>query len=52
MSAAPHTVPFLDLTAQHDEIRTELDETWFRISRSNSFIGGPDVESFERERAD
>jgi dTDP-4-amino-4,6-dideoxygalactose transaminase len=47
MSVAPHTVPFLDLTAQHDEIRTELDETWFRISRSNSFIGGPDVECFE-----
>src|SRR3954451_7168279 len=51
MSAASHTVPFLDLSAQHDEIRTELDEAWFRISRSNSFIGGPDVECFESEFA-
>src|SRR4051794_27103782 len=51
MSAASHTVPFLDLSAQHDEIRTELDEAWFRISRSNSFIGGPDVERFESEFA-
>jgi dTDP-4-amino-4,6-dideoxygalactose transaminase len=42
-------VPFLDLAAQHDEIRDELDQAWRLVTASNGFIGGLHVEQFEAE---
>jgi dTDP-4-amino-4,6-dideoxygalactose transaminase len=44
-------VPFLDLTTPHRELETELVEA-FRLSlRAAAFIGGEQVESFEKEFA-
>ncbi len=52
MSALPvDAVPFLDLGAQHDEIRAELDRAWARITATNAYIGGGNVEAFEAEFA-
>ena len=42
-------VPFLDLAAQHDEIREELDQAWHQVTGANAFIGGAHVEQFESE---
>jgi dTDP-4-amino-4,6-dideoxygalactose transaminase len=49
--AASDTVPFLDLTAQHDEIRAEIDVAWTRVTADNAFVGGSYVERFEAEFA-
>ncbi|MEJ3405278.1 DegT/DnrJ/EryC1/StrS family aminotransferase [Rathayibacter sp. YIM 133350] len=46
------TVPFLDLNAQQAEIADEVLPAWERIFRSSSFVGGPEVEGFEREFAE
>jgi dTDP-4-amino-4,6-dideoxygalactose transaminase len=44
-------VPFVDLRAQHEELRTEIDQA-IRIAIDNSaFIGGPAVERFEQNFA-
>ena len=51
MSEPLDPVPFLDLAAQHDEIREELDEAWRRVTDTNAFVGGEDVERFEEEFA-
>jgi len=40
-------VPFLDLAAQHAEVRAELDGAWADITATNGFIGGPHVAAFE-----
>jgi len=45
-------VPLLDLEPVHRPLRTELREAVNRILDSNRFIGGPEIESFEREMAD
>lgn len=45
------TLPFLDLTPSHDEIREQLDACWKRISETNNFVGGPEVENFEADWA-
>jgi dTDP-4-amino-4,6-dideoxygalactose transaminase len=47
----PNAVPFLDLAAQHDEIRTELDGAWLEVSAANAFVGGDHVARFESEFA-
>lgn len=44
-------IPFLDLKAAYDELASELDEAVLRASRSGWYIGGPEVESFERAYA-
>ena len=44
-------VPFLDLKAQHAALETELTEAFRRIVRDAAFVGGPEVEAFEREFA-
>jgi dTDP-4-amino-4,6-dideoxygalactose transaminase len=44
-------IPFLDLTASHDEIRAELDEAWAGVMTTNGFVGGHHVDQFESEFA-
>lgn len=45
-------VPLLDLGAQHAPLRAELDAAISRVVDATSFIGGAEVEAFEREFAD
>ena len=45
-------VPFLDLAAQQAEIVDEVLPVWRAQLESASFIGGAEVEAFEREFAD
>jgi len=44
-------VPFIDLTALHSELSSELGEVWKAITASSSFIGGEYVEKFEEQWA-
>ena len=44
-------VPFLDLKAQHAALEDELTEAFRAIVRGAAFVGGPEVEAFEREFA-
>jgi dTDP-4-amino-4,6-dideoxygalactose transaminase len=44
-------VPFVDLDAMHDEIRSSLDQAWREVTATSAFIGGPHVERFEAEWA-
>jgi len=44
-------VPFLDFTAPYEELKTGLDEAYFRFMRSAWYVLGPEVEAFEREFA-
>lgn len=44
-------IPFLDLQAAHAELKPELDEAIARVVDSGMFIGGDEVEAFEREWA-
>ncbi len=48
---APPSVPFLDLAAQHAEVRAELDGAFHRVLDRGVFILGPEVEAFEAEFA-
>ena len=43
------TVPFLDLITPHRELEEELVQSVRDALRSAAFIGGPEVEAFERE---
>jgi dTDP-4-amino-4,6-dideoxygalactose transaminase len=45
------TIPFLDLVTPHQELEAELIEVFKRTIRSACFVGGPEVEEFEREFA-
>lgn len=45
-------VPFLDLSAQHVELRSELHEAFQRVLESSWYILGSEVEAFENEYAD
>ncbi|WP_405218133.1 DegT/DnrJ/EryC1/StrS family aminotransferase [Agrococcus sp. Ld7] len=45
-------VPFLDLASQQAEIADEVLPVWRRQLESASFIGGPEVDAFEREFAE
>jgi dTDP-4-amino-4,6-dideoxygalactose transaminase len=46
-----NTVPFLDLVTPHRELEAELVDAFRRALRGAAFIGGPQVEAFEREFA-
>ncbi|MGV8911582.1 MAG: DegT/DnrJ/EryC1/StrS family aminotransferase [Rhodoglobus sp.] len=46
------SVPFIDLAAQQAEIADEVLPVWRRLFDSAGFIGGREVESFEREYAE
>lgn len=45
------TIPFLDLKAAYQELKTELDSAYQRVMESGWFIMGKEVESFEHEFA-
>lgn len=45
-------VPFLDLQAQHRQIRDEVFAAWEDICASSRFAQGPPTQAFEREFAD
>jgi dTDP-4-amino-4,6-dideoxygalactose transaminase len=45
------TIPLVDLKAQYDSIRGEIDSAIARVIRSSDFINGPDVKAFEDEFA-
>src|SRR4051794_41953939 len=40
-------LPLVDLEATRQELGQDLEETVLRVVRSNRFIGGPEIESFE-----
>jgi len=44
-------VPFLDLKAQYESIREEIDEAVRRVIERTAFAGGPFVAEFERDFA-
>lgn len=44
-------VPYLDLKAQYDDLREELDEAVRRVIADTAFAGGPYVAAFEEEFA-
>ena len=44
-------VPFVDLVAVHREVEEELVQAFRRCLETAVFVGGPEVESFEREFA-
>lgn len=44
-------VPFLDLAAAHSELRNEIEAAVLASLRSGWYIGGQDVDAFEREFA-
>ena len=44
-------IPFLDLKAQHDSMREELETAIREVIDSNAFAGGPFVAKFEQEFA-
>jgi dTDP-4-amino-4,6-dideoxygalactose transaminase len=45
-------VPFLDLVTLHAELEEELVSVFRAALRAAAFVGGPEVESFEREFAE
>lgn len=44
-------IPFLDLVTPHRELEAELVEAFRRALQRAAFVGGPEVEAFEREFA-
>jgi dTDP-4-amino-4,6-dideoxygalactose transaminase len=44
-------VPLLDLRAQYDDLRTEIDDAVRRVMESTRFIGGPEITALEEEIA-
>ena len=49
--ASVQPFPFLDLKAQYQSIKPEIDAAIQRVMTSQQFILGPEVESFEKEMA-
>jgi dTDP-4-amino-4,6-dideoxygalactose transaminase len=45
-------VPFVDLVSLHRDLETELLDVCKRVIETAGFIGGPEVEGFEREFAE
>jgi dTDP-4-amino-4,6-dideoxygalactose transaminase len=45
------TIPLVDLKAQYDSIKDELDSAIHRVVQSGQFILGPEVKAFEEEMA-
>lgn len=51
VAAKSPLVPFLDLNAAYRPIRSEILAAIARVCDSQRFVGGPEVEAFERELA-
>ncbi len=47
----PSAIPFVDLTAQYESIRHEIDAAIAAVIAETSFVGGPHVKAFEEEFA-
>jgi dTDP-4-amino-4,6-dideoxygalactose transaminase len=45
-------IPFIDLKALHQELEEELLEVFRKALKTAAFVGGPQVEAFEREFAE
>lgn len=45
-------IPFLDLVTPHLELEEELTQVFIQALRTAAFVGGPNVETFERHFAD
>lgn len=45
-------VPFVDLVSMHQALESELVEVFRSALRTAAFVGGPEVEAFEREFAE
>jgi dTDP-4-amino-4,6-dideoxygalactose transaminase len=45
------TIPLVDLKAQYDSIRDEIDDAVHKVVQSGQFILGPEVKAFEDEMA-
>src|SRR5580658_9446905 len=45
-------VPMLDLKRQYESIKDEVNAAVERVLTSQHFIGGPEVDGFERESAE
>jgi dTDP-4-amino-4,6-dideoxygalactose transaminase len=46
-----HSIPYLDLRAQHLELEGDLEEAIARVLRSGWYLLGPELEQFEHEFA-
>jgi dTDP-4-amino-4,6-dideoxygalactose transaminase len=44
-------IPLVDLKAQYDSLKTEIDEAISRVVKSTQFILGPEVKALEQEMA-
>src|SRR6267142_616956 len=51
MSASPAKIPYLDLKAQYQSIKPEIDAAIARVLESSQFVLGAEVASFEQEFA-
>ena len=49
--AAPAAIPMRDLATEHAALRADLEAAFARVLASGQFVGGPEVEAFERELA-
>lgn len=45
--SSPMTIPFVDLRAQYESIKPEIDAAMDAVLAETSFIGGPHVKAFE-----
>jgi dTDP-4-amino-4,6-dideoxygalactose transaminase len=45
-------IPLVDLKAQYDSLKTEIDDAISRVVKGTQFILGPEVKGFEQEIAD
>src|SRR4051812_5765009 len=46
------TIPFLDLGAQHQALRSDIMAAWGRVLDSTAFVSGREVKAFEDEFAE
>src|SRR3990172_2621770 len=51
MNFASSSVPFLDLKTLHRELAAEILGVWKRLLNDAAFVGGSELEGFEREFA-
>jgi dTDP-4-amino-4,6-dideoxygalactose transaminase len=50
-SSAKDTIPFVDLTRQHQQVKAEMAQAIDAVLQSGWFVLGPQVEAFEQEFA-